>query len=665
MKRFTLLMMVVCLLSGQANALNPFLTVETDTAEYVSPKDTTVYFPPIDTTHYEPVDTGEVVTPVMPNNPVIHVPTIREEDNVTEFSHNPVMETGQTDKQEFTMSIEGDYLRIKGTLMARGYDKHYIHCQIIGDSVHLQRFDMDPESTDMILHHVDIRIPGFTEDYYHVTLAEQNDVPLYKQYMMMPRAVMRANDYKTTTEFSTTGTTWYANYHYENFLFGNSDYENKAVCYTLGTDTLIDGQTWKKFYRNNSYRGAFREQDGQVWFYPTENFGYGFKDGVPTLMYDFTLQVGDIIYHRGDYSPGFTHEKPENEDDFLGHWEVVDVRYEHGRKVIDLDCQGWDTEQWIEGIGSVKKPFFSYWGLVPTDGSSSWETVYQVVSESKTIYFNGEIANPDAKPWMHEGMTWTQNWNYNEDSEGEFRQITLKEEVRPGTFTFGMSNVYDWFLFNYLQEFNGKVFAIGNGFIEVCYDFTVQEGDKVPLLNYYFHDLTTSKPFLKYDTCTVSKVSSINIDGTTRKQIILKGDREDVWVEGIGSLSRVCPIDGMDFFSSVFYSKSRITCLCKDEKSLYLHPDFIDCTTSRTSNVAQKTVGSLSIYTIGNTLLCTAPDAVKMEVYTMDAEKVGEARFTDGQAEVKVNNTPATYLYIVTYPDGRRESGKVIVKGEG
>ena len=201
MRRFALsLLMMFCLLNGQANVLSPFLMMEVDTAEYVSPMDTTVYIPPVDTTHYEPVDTsyyepvdtGEVVTPVVPNKPVIHVPTIREEDNVTEFPHNPVMETGQTDKQEFTMTIEGDYLRIRGTLMARGYDKHYIHCQIIGDSVHLQRFDMDPESTDMILHHIDIRIPGFTEDYYHVTLAEQNDVQLYKQYMMATaRAVMR------------------------------------------------------------------------------------------------------------------------------------------------------------------------------------------------------------------------------------------------------------------------------------------------------------------------------------------------------------------------------------------------------------------------------------------------------------------------------------------
>lgn len=142
-----------------------------------------------------PLDTGEVVTPVQPSNPVIYVPVIHEGDNVTEYPHNPawdkMLSSVAPAKQEFTMTVEGDYLRIKGTLEARGYDKHYIHCQIIGDSVHLQRFDMDPESTEMLLHYVDIRIPGFTQDYYRVTLAEQNDVPLYKQSMVMARVVKR------------------------------------------------------------------------------------------------------------------------------------------------------------------------------------------------------------------------------------------------------------------------------------------------------------------------------------------------------------------------------------------------------------------------------------------------------------------------------------------
>ena len=64
---------------------------------------------------------------------------------------------------------------------------------------------------------------------------------------------------------------------------------------------------------------------------------------------------------------------------------------------------------------------------------------------------------------------------------------------------------------------------------------------------------------------------------------------------------------------------------------------------------------------VSSTLLSTSPTATKLEVYTMDAVKVGEAAFVNGEATVKVGKAPATYLYIVTYPDGRRESGKVVV----
>ena len=652
MKRFTLfLLMIAALMSGRASETwIQFLTMETDTAEYVTPKDTTVYFPPVDTTHYEPVDTGGVVRPDIPSKPVIYVPTIREEDNVTEYPHNPAADGSQ---QEFAMSIEGDYLRIKGTLMARGYDKHYIHCQIIGDSVHLQRFDMDPESTDLILHNVDIRIPGFTEDYYKVTLAEQNDVPLYKQYMVMAKAVTRSATYKPT-EFSVTGTKWYANSYYSD-RWGAST--NTTVCYSLGGDTLIDKNIWKKLYKDTSLLGYLREADGKVWVYP-ENIGdlYPYKKGEPFILYDFTLQKGDTIYLNLK-TIGIT--STPNSD--YNYWEYVvkEVRFEHGRKIIDFGY-----EQWIEGVGSNSSAFFDLWKFRPTNGSSSWEAVYQTVSNGKTFHFNGEVADPNAKSWLQEGMSWTQNWGYNETSNGRFQHFVLNEEIRPGTFVLGSTTSDSDNSFNHMQEFNGKVYVIDtfNHGIELCYDFTAQEGDQIPLLSYWYQDaFTPSAPIVKYDTCTVTKVDLVEINRTMRKRIFVKGEREDIWVEGIGSLTRVLPFDGFGSASGKMLTPSRITCLCQDEEILYLHPDFIDCTTQRTDKVVSLNKECSNIQTIGASLLCTAPDAAKLEVYTMDAIKVDEARFVDGEATVKVGEAPAMYLYIVTYPDGHRESGKAVV----
>ena len=661
MKRFTLfLLMVAALMSGRASETwSQFLTMETDTAEYVTPKDTTVYFPPVDTTHYEPVDTGEVVRPDVPSKPVIYVPTIHEGDNVTEFPHNPAVDdmlsSEKPAKQEFTMTIEGDYLCIKGTLMARGYGKHYIHCQIIGDSVHLQRFDMDPESRDMILHNVDIRIPGFTEDYYKVTLAEQNDVPLYKQYMVMAKAVTRSATYKPT-EFSVTGTKWYVNSHYSNSYRGT--YRNTLVSYGLDGDTIIDGNIWKKLYKDTSLLGYLREADGKVWVYP-ENIGdlYPYKKGEPFILYDFTLQKGDTIY-LNLRTIGIT-STPNSDYDY---WEYVvkEVRFEHGRKIIDFGY-----EQWIEGVGSNSSAFFDLWKFRPLDGSSSWEAVYQTVSNGKTFHFNGEVADPNAKSWLQEGMSWTQNWGYNETSNGRFQHFVLNEEIRPGTFVLGSTTSDSGNFFNHMQEFNGKVYVIDtfNHGIELCYDFTAQEGDKIPLLSYWYQDaFIPSAPIVKYDTCTVTKVDLVEINGTIRKRIFVKGEREDIWVEGIGSLTRVLPFDGFESASGQILSPSRITCLCKDEETLYLHPDFIDCTTSKANGIEYKDYTDEVCYIqfTASTLLCTAPNAVKLEVYTMDAIKVGEARFVDGKAAVKVGEAPAMYLYIVTYPDGRRESGKTV-----
>ena len=84
-------------------------------------------------------------------------------------------------------------------------------------------------------------------------------------------------------------------------------------------------------------------------------------------------------------------------------------------------------------------------------------------------------------------------------------------------------------------------------------------------------------------------------------------------------------------------------------------------TVGEANEIVQK-VCEFSIKMSNMALTCTSPHATKLEVYTLDAIKVGEATFANGEASVKVNKTPATYLYIVTYPDGRRESGKVMVK---
>ena len=568
MKRFTLLLLLVAgLTSGRASETwSQLLTVETDTAEYVTPKDTTVYFPPVDTTHYEPVDTGGVVRPDIPSKPVIYVPTIREEDNVTEYPHNPAADGSQ---QEFAMSIEGDYLRIKGTLMARGYDKHYIHCQIIGDSVHLQRFDMDPESTDMILHNVDIRIPGFTEDYYHVTLAEQNDVPLYKQYMVMAKAVTRSE--RQIIPFAEEGKTWVCsgvnlslppqyNHNYYNTTF-----------YVQG-DTLLDGEEYKKIYSHKVYSNGDEEK----------SIGYVKTNEANAWGFDFSLNVGDF-------------KLCEDYDDTKTGWQVKTVKdtiLNDGikRRCLYLDyliikknedvTYVYGSDIWVEGIGSLIS------GIILEDPMRNGGGSYELQSVSignNYIYTKKQEDKPIIEPVFAGAEITPQSPTTNDE---------INFSVIVGAFAGN---------FSYTQKVDS---IIGNNIYVGA--------------SYYGYDIGITMLPVAYDT-------------------------------PLGRLA-----------------EGNYT-LIHTVRAMPSQTDFIftyDFSVKDANQITFQTSTCIKVRTTAFTLLCTAPNAVKLEVYTMDAIKVGEARFVDGEATVKVGQVPAMYLYVVTYPDGRRESGKAMISEE-
>ena len=479
MKRLlTLLLCIICL---QGMFASPYIA-ETDTAGYVPPMDTTTYIPPVDTTFYEPtdtvycepVDTGKVVIPDTPTQPTIYVPVIQEGDNVNKYPHNPVRD--ETAKQEFTMAIKGDYLHIKGTLMARGYKDHYIHCQILGDSVHLQRFVMDPHSTDMMLHNVNIYIPGFTEDYYRVTLAEQYDVPLYKQYMVTSRAVTKVADLQPIPSW--VGAFWsYVDYVSDEYSFTR---------YTvLDEPEVIEGKTYYPLveFKESSYEKGKElnrwniRQEGKQVYVRKENYSFPEFPNLPQLkesdneyiLYDFDLKIGDEFAKYGNESITIFNEKiRESRNGQIFKW---------------FSLSGNDERGWLEGIGGLEHL------IVPCDNQS-----LNCVCSS---------------------------------------------------------------ILNYFRSANGTI---------------------------------------EY------------INPWDDKYLGFRSDDEAVY-----------------------------------------------------SITGVKSKAAAQIQAIGTTITCTSPTATKLEIYTMDAVKVGEAAFASGEATVKVGKTPATYLYIVTYPNGRRESGKVAI----
>ena len=375
-----------------------------------------------------------------------------------------------------------------------------------------------------------------------------------------------------TTKVIAQDSKWYATSHYERFVPSYdevgppeyADYYNTDVCYSLGADTLIGGEIWKMFYRNSIYQGAIRTSEEQVWFFPCEELAMNFSDSPeaakPFLLYDFSLEVGDAIYYREDYLPGFMKEGSSS----YVYMVVKDVREVHGRKVIDFG-----REQWIEGVGSTYSAFFDRWYPRPTDCSHSWENVYQVVADGTTIYFNGEIANLNCRPGLKSGMSWTEHKMYDGVADRVSRTVTLGEEQRPGMFKLDYNDQGVQLPFTYLQAINDKVYGIGGvyGNIYLCYDYSLNVGDEVKLLNHYF--VGDSLPDFKYVTCHVSKVDTAEYCGVQRKRIVFSGDYEDVWVEGIGSLTRLFPIDGIIGNHSVVAVHSEVNSCTYDGNYLY------------------------------------------------------------------------------------------------
>lgn len=200
----------------------------------------------------------------------------------------------------------------------------------------------------------------------------------------------------------------------------------------------------------------------------------------------------------------------------------------------------------------------------------------------------------------------------------------------------------------------------------LLYDFSLELGDEYCQL--VFERETEALSLTGIETVRADDEHTFR-----RLKIENQSGGSDVWIDGIGSS-----------FDLLFpYTYPEVDCPCSsvlnyfrsaDGSFVYSNPitanaysyDFFredDCALSapaKSATVFHFTPAS--VQTVGSVISCISHRAVKLEVYTLDAMKVGETSFTNVEAAIKVDKAPAAYLYIVTYPDGRRESGKVIVR---
>ena len=150
--------------------------------------------------------------------------------------------------------------------------------------------------------------------------------------------------------------------------------------YGLSGDTIINSKLYNKLYflnkstltidSENMYIGGFRQDGKKVWFRPKHSNIHSYDDPYPeeTILYDFSKDVGDTIWHNLD---PYVYDW----DDI--HWGSRDSSYasiitsididEQDRKIYHIDqylvengffYSGGRKDRWIEGIGSIDHGLF-------------------------------------------------------------------------------------------------------------------------------------------------------------------------------------------------------------------------------------------------------------------------------------------------------------------
>ena len=401
--------------------------------------------------------------------------------------------------------------------------------------------------------------PGFglVGSNQRLLYVKQGDTILYQREEENP---------KEQSKFFADDTKWYGSEIEYRWGRPSSYY---GLTYHIGADTLTDRGFGQNLYRNDEYWGTFITKGEQVWLYPGEALFKEFyaESREPFLLYDFSLQPNDTLYFTWN-TLGFSRERPK--DDYFQYMVVKNVYHTSGRKVIVFD-KGYRC---AEGIGCLGGPILNLWRPMTTNGDGWCESIDRVEANGQVIYSNGEFVDPNIDSWLKAGMEWTENKQYTKDGDIVTRKVTISEGDTPGFYKVSSNDSKYKLPFTRLQVTNNKVYGHGLGDVFLLYDFSLKVGDKIFLLKYYCYGI--DKYTYEYDQCYVTKVDTVVYNGVPRKRIILSGDREDVWVEGIGSLTRVFPIDGVidyEYYSENAFFSEVVECTYNGE-TLY-HKSFI------------------------------------------------------------------------------------------
>lgn len=360
-KRLYILAIAIFMICNNVSAI---YELASDTTGYIPSTDTTAVVPPAP----EIPDTSDVIPPNVPDTGTVAPPPAEpsapsiEGRKVVEYPH--VVASGK--KQQMSLSLEGNNLRVKGQIWAQGTKEHYLDYQIMADSAYICRVDMDYKNTKAYLLDIDILIPGFAGDKYKVTF-EALDVSLsatdeakQRKTMLIERGNYAAQPEMENT-FLVDGKSW--NYS-KVMLSDKGDKIEEQFSITVRGDTLFENRWCKSLVYSDGDKTvlagvAYETEDGKVNIYNTLQMDNAY------FLHEGWMCAHDFGLHQGDKVPfiyGF-----EETPYIVGRIDSIDVKGEI-RKRWNAVVEESDTcavFSVVEGIGNSKYGIYAFCSLDP------------------------------------------------------------------------------------------------------------------------------------------------------------------------------------------------------------------------------------------------------------------------------------------------------------
>ena len=360
-KRLYILAIAIFMICNNVSAI---YELASDTTGYIPSTDTTAVVPPAP----EIPDTSDVIPPNVPDTGTVAPPPAEpsapsiEGRKVVEYPH--VVASGK--KQQMSLSLEGNNLRVKGQIWAQGTKEHYLDYQIMADSAYICRVDMDYKNTKAYLLDIDVLIPGFAGDKYKVTF-EALDVSLsatdeakQRKTMLIERGNYAAQPEMENT-FLVDGKSW--NYS-KVMLSDKGDKIEEQFSITVRGDTLFENRWCKSLVYSDGDKTilagvAYETEDGKVNIYNTLQMDNAY------FLHEGWMCAHDFGLHQGDKVPfiyGF-----EETPYIVGRIDSIDVKGEI-RKRWNAVVEESDTcavFSVVEGIGNSKYGIYAFCSLDP------------------------------------------------------------------------------------------------------------------------------------------------------------------------------------------------------------------------------------------------------------------------------------------------------------